>query len=37
MDERVRQALAIDRTIDITTTGRSSGLPTDRDLVLPSG
>jgi deazaflavin-dependent oxidoreductase (nitroreductase family) len=27
MDERVRQALAIDRTIDITTTGRSSGLP----------
>jgi deazaflavin-dependent oxidoreductase (nitroreductase family) len=27
MDERVRQALANDRTIDITTTGRSSGLP----------
>ena len=27
MDERVRQALATDRTIDITTTGRSSGLP----------
>jgi deazaflavin-dependent oxidoreductase (nitroreductase family) len=27
MDERVRQALASDRTIDITTTGRSSGLP----------
>jgi deazaflavin-dependent oxidoreductase (nitroreductase family) len=27
MDERVRQALARDRTIDITTTGRSSGLP----------
>ena len=27
MDERVHQALAIDRTIDITTTGRSSGLP----------
>jgi deazaflavin-dependent oxidoreductase (nitroreductase family) len=26
-DERVRQALANDRTIDITTTGRSSGLP----------
>jgi deazaflavin-dependent oxidoreductase (nitroreductase family) len=26
MDERVRQALANDRTIDITTTGRSSGL-----------
>jgi deazaflavin-dependent oxidoreductase (nitroreductase family) len=27
MDERVREALANDRTIDITTTGRSSGLP----------
>jgi deazaflavin-dependent oxidoreductase (nitroreductase family) len=27
MDERVRQALASDRTIDITTTGRNSGLP----------
>jgi deazaflavin-dependent oxidoreductase (nitroreductase family) len=27
MGERVRQALARDRTIDITTTGRSSGLP----------
>jgi deazaflavin-dependent oxidoreductase (nitroreductase family) len=27
MDERVRQALANDHTIDITTTGRSSGLP----------
>jgi len=27
MDERVRQALARDRTIDITTTGRGSGLP----------
>ena len=27
MDERVHQALAIDRTIDITTAGRSSGLP----------
>ena len=27
MDERVRQALANDRTIDITTTGRSTGLP----------
>jgi hypothetical protein len=27
MNERVRQALANDRTIDITTTGRSSGLP----------
>ena len=27
MDERVGQALANDRTIDITTTGRSSGLP----------
>ena len=27
MDERVRQALANDRTIDITTTGCSSGLP----------
>ena len=27
MDERVRQALANDRTIDITATGRSSGLP----------
>jgi deazaflavin-dependent oxidoreductase (nitroreductase family) len=27
MDERVRQALANDRTIDITTTGRGSGLP----------
>ena len=26
MDERVRQALANDRTIDITTIGRSSGL-----------
>jgi deazaflavin-dependent oxidoreductase (nitroreductase family) len=27
MDERVRRALANDRTIDITTIGRSSGLP----------
>ena len=27
MDERVRDALTIDRTIDITTTGRNSGLP----------
>jgi hypothetical protein len=27
MDERVRRALASDRTIDITRTGRSSGLP----------
>ena len=27
MDNRVRRALANDRTIDITTTGRSSGLP----------
>jgi hypothetical protein len=27
MDRRVRQALANDRTIDIITTGRSSGLP----------
>ncbi len=27
MDERVRQALVNDHTIDITTTGRSSGLP----------
>jgi len=27
MDDLVRQALANDRTIDITTTGRSSGLP----------
>jgi deazaflavin-dependent oxidoreductase (nitroreductase family) len=27
MDERVRQALVNDRTIDITTTGRRSGLP----------
>ena len=27
MDERVRRALANDRTVDITTTGRSSGLP----------
>ena len=27
MDERVRQALARDRTIDITTTGRTSGRP----------
>ena len=27
MDERVRQALANDRTIDITTTGRGSRLP----------
>ena len=27
MDERVRQALANDRTIDITTTGRNSSLP----------
>src|SRR5215208_5198640 len=27
MDEHVHQALAKDRTIDITTTGRSSGLP----------
>ena len=27
MDERVRQALVNDHTIDITTTGRRSGLP----------
>jgi deazaflavin-dependent oxidoreductase (nitroreductase family) len=27
MDERVRDALANDRTIDITTIGRTSGLP----------
>jgi deazaflavin-dependent oxidoreductase (nitroreductase family) len=27
MDERVRDALANDRTIDITTIGRASGLP----------
>jgi len=27
MDERVRDALAKDRTIDITTIGRTSGLP----------
>ena len=27
MDERIRQALAQDRTIDITTTGRHSGQP----------
>lgn len=27
MDERVRSALANDRTIDITTIGRTSGLP----------
>lgn len=27
MDERVRRALANDRTIDITTTGRRSGQP----------
>jgi deazaflavin-dependent oxidoreductase (nitroreductase family) len=27
MDERIRQALATDRTIDITTIGRRSGLP----------
>jgi deazaflavin-dependent oxidoreductase (nitroreductase family) len=27
VDERVRQALARDRTIDITTTGRQSGQP----------
>ena len=27
MDERVRDALTNDRTIDITTTGRNSGLP----------
>ena len=27
MEERVLQALANDRTIDITTTGRNSGLP----------
>ena len=27
MDERVRNALANDRTIDITTIGRSTGLP----------
>ncbi len=27
MDERVRDALANDRTIDITTIGRNSGLP----------
>jgi deazaflavin-dependent oxidoreductase (nitroreductase family) len=27
MDERVRDALAKDRTVDITTIGRTSGLP----------
>lgn len=27
MDDAIRQALATDRTIDITTTGRASGLP----------
>ena len=27
MDEHIRQALAQDRTIDITTTGRTSGRP----------
>jgi hypothetical protein len=27
VDDRVRQALARDRVIDITTTGRASGLP----------
>ena len=27
MDEKIRQALAQDRTIDITTTGRHSGQP----------
>jgi hypothetical protein len=27
MDERISQALATDRTIDITTTGRASGQP----------
>ncbi len=27
MDDAIRQALATDRTIDITTTGRGSGLP----------
>ena len=27
MDERIKQALQQDRTIDITTTGRKSGLP----------
>ncbi|MBA3415175.1 MAG: nitroreductase family deazaflavin-dependent oxidoreductase [Chloroflexia bacterium] len=27
MDDTIRQALAADRTIDITTTGRASGLP----------
>src|SRR5215208_5192962 len=27
MDEHVHQALAKDRTIDVTTTGRSTGLP----------
>ncbi len=28
MDEQVRHALVTDRTIDITTTGRTSGTPT---------
>ncbi len=27
LDQRIQDALATDRTIDITTTGRASGLP----------
>lgn len=32
MDERVREALARDRTIDITTTGRRSGKPQRKEI-----
>lgn len=32
MDEQVRQALARDRVIDITTTGRSSGQPRRKEI-----
>jgi deazaflavin-dependent oxidoreductase (nitroreductase family) len=32
MDDRVREALARDRTIDITTTGRHSGAPRRKEI-----
>ena len=32
MDEETRQALARDRTIDITTIGRTSGQPRRKEL-----
>ena len=32
MNERIRQALSTDRTIDITTTGRRSGRPSRKEM-----